>query len=158
MDKKKINHNEKMHQAAEKIQEGIEDANEMNMDVHINNRKASNKAKFSQIIIENMQYILNQHPKYISTAEYATLLKLFSLTSKYTNKIVRYEKRTGYGYKSTAQDSSITDIANFIDESRGNLSKKINSLKEKGIIFEDKEKIIEDDSSRKTNSVGICIF
>mgnify|MGYP000473991591 CR=1 FL=1 len=158
MDKKKLNDNEKMNQAAQKINEANETADEMKMDVYFKKRNASNKAKFSQLIIENVQYILDQHPNYLSTAEYATLLKLFSLTSKYYNKIVRYEKRTGYGYKSTAQDSSITDIANFIDESRGNLSKKINSLIKKGIIFEDKEKIIEDDSSRKTNSVGICIF
>lgn len=141
----------------ETISKGKSLAEQYNYNVYTTSKEANNRAKFSQLIKENMQYILNRHPDYLTTAEYATLNKLICMTNKYYNKIVNHEKRTGYGYKSNAQNANITEIANFIGESRSNLSKKISSLKKKGFIFEDKNQIIEDDKHRKTNAVALFI-
>lgn len=154
---KELEQNSLRKDVQKKIVDGMKDATEAKVDVFLRNKEASNRAKFSQLIIENMQYILNRHPDYLSTAEHSTLLKLFSLTTKYFNKIVKYEKRSGYGYKSTAQNATIKDIAEFINVSRTNLSKNINSLIKKGLVIEDKDEIIEDKNDRKTNAVALYI-
>jgi len=84
-------------------------------------------------------------------------MKLSSLTSKFYNKIVVYENSTGYGYKTQLQNASISYIAKFIDSSRSNTSKKINSLIKKGILIEDKEEVIEDKNNRKSSSSALFI-
>lgn len=117
----------------------------------------SNRATFSQIIIENILYITNRHPKYLSTAEFSLVFKLCAFTCKIYNKLVKYETRTGYGYKNTLQNANISFISNFIGQSRSYTSKLIKSLRNKGIIYEDSEFIIEDTNNRKTNAAPMYL-
>jgi len=141
-----------------KINKEIDEIENEGFNVHLQNKKAANKAQFSQIIIENTHYICNRHPDYLTTGEFSLLFKLCSLTTKASNLITVYENRTGYGYKNTFQIADKTQIANFLNKSRPNISNKINSLIDKGIIYEDEEKcILTEEDKRKVNAVPLFI-
>ena len=152
--------NKKLYEAMKNIPEINAEINKIEdkgLNVKLEEKEPANRAKFSQIILENIQCICNKHPDYLSNSEFALLFKLCSLTTKIFNVISVYEKRTGYGYKNTAQAATITQIAEFINKSRSNISKKINSLIEKGIIYEDKEKCIISKDERKVNATPLFI-
>lgn len=102
--------------------------------------------------MENFQHLINRHPDYLTTSEYSLLMKLTSLTSKNFNKLIDYKKSTGYGYTTELQAASISSIAQFINCSRANTSKTINSLIDKGFIIQEEENIIEDKNNRKVSS------
>ena len=118
------------------VMEETHELQEKGVKIQIQHGEPKNRAKFSQIIIENIHTLVNKYPDYLTNSEFSMLFKLCSLTCKTFNKLVEYKNRTGYGYKSTLQNASITHIAEFINMSRQTVSKNINNLIKKGIIIE----------------------
>ncbi|MFW6008336.1 MAG: hypothetical protein ACOCP8_03630 [archaeon] len=132
----KYNNFRSNQERANKISREINSANNKGLRVGVY-RKDVNRAAFAQIIIENIAYISNIKNNYLTNAEFALILKLTTITEKHSNKLIKLESKTTYGFYNTKQNANISWITNFFNfSSRSYVSKIMNSLLEKGILIE----------------------
>lgn len=130
--------NTKKEDINKNITEGLKAADEEDYRLIIKNKKY-NKTVFAQLIMENIINLTHVYPDYLSNAELALLFKLISITEKYSNRLVKVERKSNYGYKLTKRPATITWIAEFFKySSRSYLSKQIQTLKDKGFLFKEK--------------------
>lgn len=120
-------------------EEAYNEADTQGYKVNVKN-KNYNRANFAQLIMDNIAYLAHEKPNYISNAEFALIIKLASITQKFSNLVVKVEKKSNYGYKLLSEPATITWLANFFNySSRSYLNKKIIDLEEKGVLFRDKD-------------------
>jgi hypothetical protein len=88
-----------------------------------------NKVRFTQMIDWNLNYL--RELKYMTNAEKAFLVDIAPLLEFGSNAIVELETGEGETYPETAGP---TYISKFLREDRSGVSKKMNSLFDKGIL------------------------
>lgn len=87
-----------------------------------------NRAQFTQTIAPNMRHLIKQ--QYLTNAEMAFLFSLSGYVEMHSNAIV------SQGKSEQGQYLKVVDIANLLNYSERQASRLINSLIEKGIIYE----------------------
>lgn len=100
-------------------------------------KKDMNKATFSQIIQDNMLYLISKD--YLTNAELGFMMKLSAMIELHSNAIVLYERDSDTGnYINTGQYLKVADIARICGYSPESfhVSRLVNSLIRKGILYE----------------------
>lgn len=152
---KKRDPDELIYDSLKELEHGIRTAEQAGFVPKLEKYNPANRARFIQIIQDNWLYLLVVKSDYLSQSEISTIIKLCTLTNKYYNLLTEYEKRSGYGYIDNKQYASISYMAEFFGESRSNFSKKVNSLINKGIIIEDRDKVEKDVNEKKFNIIPL---
>ena len=131
-------HPEREEKIKNDIGYNLDDATDRGYQV-ILKRSEYNRALFCQLIMDNVAY-LSTKAENITNSELGFLFKLSSFVERYSNALIKIEKRTSYGYKFQKRYATVSWIAEFLNySSRSYVSKLINSLIKKGIILEDPE-------------------
>ena len=101
-----------------------------------------NKAPFTQLIAENVRYLLGK--QYLSRVEQAFIFALTCTVELYSNALVRHEIAED-GLRSTGEFLTVTELAELAGVTRQTASSTINGLVKKGILYEvlDPEQIKE---------------
>jgi len=123
----------------EELEEKTNEAIEKGLEFTINDKRY-HKAPFSQLITDNIIYLVHMKPDYLSSRELALIMKLASITQKNKNLLVKAERRTNYGYRRKINNpATIAWMADFFNySSRSHLSKIMKSLIKKGIVLEER--------------------
>lgn len=87
-----------------------------------------NRAQFAQLIAPNMRHLVKQN--YLATAEMAFLLSISGYIEMHSNAIISCEDNDH------AQYMRVADLANLLNYSERQASRLVNSLINKGIIYE----------------------
>ncbi len=89
---------------------------------------AKNRAQFAQVIAPNMRYLTKKD--YLTTAEMAFLFSISGYIEMHSNAIVSYEDNE------CGQYLRIADIGSLLNYSESQTSRLVNSLINKGVVYE----------------------
>ena len=107
----------------EKVNEIEKKANDLGYGLY--KKRNINQAKFIQTIHENLEVLIKK--QYLTNAELSFMLSIFPLIDYQTNAILS---------KDGKEFLNVSQIAKYLNKTRNPVSKTINSLIEKGILFE----------------------